>query len=213
MGFGYPKEERDGLIAGDPELHGLLSSVVDGDGIVRFRVGGLNSIAHLLPKAHGRCGVYELTFADGERYVGQAVDVVTRFCAHRRTWSDIVELAFRRVSRTHLDEVERAQIRRREAAGVRLRNVVHTMGRLGASELDVLLPPAEQQRWLVGHGPREVRLADRPNDTVLHHRGRHRFARLTADPRFTDELTLSPVRGSSGLPASSTWTWCARARR
>ncbi|NGM14254.1 GIY-YIG nuclease family protein [Verrucosispora sioxanthis] len=161
---------------------------MDGVEVVRLEVGGLNSIAHLLPKTRGRCGVYELTFADGQRYVGQAVDVVTRFCAHRRTWSDIVEIAFQRVNRSQLDEAERDQIRRREAAGVQLRNVVHTAGRLGASELDVLLPPAEQRRWLIDHKPQIVRLGSRPHDPVLHHRGRYRFTRLTADPRFTDEL-------------------------
>ncbi|WP_167945234.1 GIY-YIG nuclease family protein [Micromonospora sp. NRRL B-16802] len=161
---------------------------VDDHEVVRLKIVGLNSIAHLLPKARGRCGVYELTFADGQRYVGQAVDVVTRFCAHRRTWSDMVEIAFERVSRAQLDKVERDQIRRREAAGVQLRNVVHTTGRLGASELDVLLPSAEQRRWLADHQPGIVRLGDRPVDSVLQHRSRHRFNRLQADPRFTDEL-------------------------
>ncbi|MGC5288945.1 GIY-YIG nuclease family protein [Micromonospora sp. DT231] len=156
--------------------------------VVRLKVDGLNSIAHLLPKARGRCGVYELAFADGQCYVGQAVDVVTRFCAHRRTWSDIMEIVFERVVRSQLDEVERDQIRRREAAGAQLRNVVHTTGRLGASELDVLLPPSEQRRWLADHQPREIRLRDRPNDSVLRHRSHHRFKRLQADPRFTDEL-------------------------
>ncbi|MCI4061605.1 GIY-YIG nuclease family protein [Micromonospora sp. R77] len=149
---------------------------------------GLNSIAHLLPRARGRCGVYELTFADGERYVGQAVDVVARFGQHRRTWTDIVELAFRQVGRDRLDEVERDQIRRREAAGVPLRNVVHTTGRLGTSDLDLHLSPPEQRRWLTDHQPHQVRLDARPDDPVLHRRSRHRFDRLQADPRFTDEL-------------------------
>ena len=168
---------------------GLLSCRVHGPGIDRLKVDGLSSIAHLLPKTRGRCGVYELTFADGERYVGQAVDVVARFGAHRRTWTDIVEIAFQRVSRDRLDDVERDQIRRREAAGVQLRNVVHTTGRLGASDLDLLLPLPQQQCWLDDHQPHQVRLDDRPDDSVLRRRTRHRFDRLRADPRFTNELT------------------------
>ncbi|MEV0430580.1 GIY-YIG nuclease family protein [Micromonospora sp. NPDC050495] len=166
----------------------LLSFGVDASGVDRLTVDGLNSIAHLLPKAGGRCGVYELTFADGERYVGQAVDVVARFGAHRKTWTDIVEIAFRRVPRDRLDEVERDQIRWREAAGARLRNVVYTTGRLGASDLDLLVPPSEQRRWLADHQPREIRLADRPDDPVVRRRTRHRFDRLRTDSRFSGEL-------------------------
>lgn len=161
---------------------------MDSAEVVRLKVAGLNSIAHLLPKTGGRCGIYELTFADGQRYVGQAVDVVARFHVHHRKWSDIVELAFERVDSSQLDKVERERIREREAAGVRLRNVVHTAGRLGASELDLLMPAEEQQRWLADHQPTEVRLRQRPDNPVPNHRSRHQFNRLRADPRFTDEL-------------------------
>lgn len=161
---------------------------MDSREVDRLKVAGLNSIAHLLPKAGGRCGIYELTFADGQRYVGQAVDVVARFHHHRRTWSDIVEIAFQPVDSSQLDKVERERIRQREAAGVRLRNVVHTTGRLGASELDLLMPAEEQRRWLADHQPAEVRLGKRPDSPVPSHRGRHQFNRLRADPRFTDEL-------------------------
>lgn len=171
-----------------PVARRLLSFGVDGSGIDRLNVDGLHSIAHLLPKTRGRCGVYELTFADGERYVGQAVDVVARFGAHRMTWTDIVEIAFRRVPRDQLDDVERDQIRRREVAGVRLRNVVHTTGRLGTSDLDLLVPPPEQRRWLADHQPREIRLGDRPDDPVLRRRTRHQFDRLRTDSRFSSEL-------------------------
>ena len=132
---------------------------MDGPEVDQLTVDGVGSIAHLLPKSRGRCGIYELTFADGERYVGQAVDVVARFGMHRRKWHDIVEIAFRRVPRDRLDDEEREQIRRRESAGVRLRNVVHTAGRLGAAELDRVLPPPRQQRWLAGHEPCPIPLA------------------------------------------------------
>ncbi|MEK8104394.1 GIY-YIG nuclease family protein [Micromonospora sp. M12] len=156
--------------------------------VVRLKVVGLNSIAHLLPRSLGRCGVYELTFADGQRYVGQAVDVVARFGTHRQRWSDIVDVAFQRVVRSQLDRTERDQIRRREAAGVQLRNVVHTTGRLDAGDLDLLLTPAEQRRWLTDHQPSPVRPDDRPDDPDVRRRSRHRFDQLQADPRFTDEL-------------------------
>ncbi len=154
----------------------------------RLTVDGVGSIAHLLPRSRGRCGIYELTFADGERYVGQAVDVVARFGMHRQKWHDIVEIAFRRVPRDRLDDEEREQIRRRESAGVRLRNVVHTAGRLGAAELDLILPPSEQERWLAGHEPCPIPLALREGDADLRRRTRHQFDRLRADARFTDGM-------------------------
>ncbi|WP_433125510.1 hypothetical protein ACQPWW_23235 [Micromonospora sp. CA-240977] len=74
-------------------LYAPLTCNVDSHEVVRQTVGGLISIAYLLPKARGRCGLYESAFADGQRYVRQAVDAVARFCAHRRTWSVIVEIA------------------------------------------------------------------------------------------------------------------------
>ncbi|MBQ1066091.1 MULTISPECIES: GIY-YIG nuclease family protein [unclassified Micromonospora] len=154
----------------------------------RVAVDGAGSIAHLLPRSRGRCGIYELTFADGERYVGQAVDVVARFGMHRQKWHDIVEIAFRRVPRDRLDEEERDQIRRRESAGVRLRNVVHTAGRLGAADLDRILPPPRQQRWLAGHEPCRIPLALGEGDPDLRRRTRHQFDRLRADARFTAEM-------------------------
>jgi hypothetical protein len=176
----------------------------------RLSVAGLDSIARLLPRADGRCGIYELTFADGERYVGQAVDVVARFRTHRRTWTDIVELTFRRVDPARLDEVEREQIRRREAAGVRLRNVVHTTGRLGVTDLDEHLSPAEQARWLTDHQPHRVRLDDRPTDPVLRRRSSHRFDRLRVDPRFTDELAAlvgDYLRLTVPVPERTEWSF------
>jgi hypothetical protein len=92
----------------------------------RLPVTGLYSIAHLLPKSKRRCGIYVLSFRNGDRYVGQALDVAVRFAAHRRTYpDDIVDVAFRRVPCSQLDAMERAEISRLHKAGIPLRNVVH----------------------------------------------------------------------------------------
>jgi hypothetical protein len=93
----------------------------------QHRVGRLYSVAHLFPKAE-RCGIYVLTFANGERYVGQSVNVVTRFRTHRRTWNDIEFLDFCPCSRAKLDQLERAVIKDQRAAGYRLRNITHALG-------------------------------------------------------------------------------------
>lgn len=57
------------------------------------------SIAALVPERH-RCGVYILEFANGERYVGQTLDVVHRYRSHRHGsqhhtgWHDVVGIGF-----------------------------------------------------------------------------------------------------------------------
>ncbi|WP_306212578.1 tetratricopeptide repeat protein [Actinoplanes sp. RD1] len=149
-----------------------------------FPAAGVRSIAHLVPRAADRCGIYELRFANGDRYVGQAVDVVTRFSTHRLNYPDIVEVAFWRVPRAELNAVEREGIRHREQQGVRLRNVVHTSGRLGASDFDIVVPPAEQDAWL-DSAPSDIIDQDmRPQYPALRRDNHPGFARLIADPRF-----------------------------
>src|SRR4051812_19361097 len=88
----------------------------------RYDVSGLFSIAHLLPRSKGRTGVYVLGFSDGERYVGQAVDAVSRFATHRRRWSDIVSFDFCRVPPGGLDQVERDTIAEYQRRG-HVRNI------------------------------------------------------------------------------------------
>ncbi|GIE78693.1 hypothetical protein Aph02nite_46430 [Actinoplanes philippinensis] len=113
-----------------------------------------------------------LLFGNGDRYVGQAVDVSSRFGAHRRNHpGDIVELGFRRVSRGQLDAVEQSEIARLERAGVSLRNVAGLDGRLDAPDFDQLITPEEQQSWLTA--PRSAKVAeidDRPDDPKHRHR-------------------------------------------
>src|SRR5215470_5714031 len=57
-------------------------------------VAGGQSVASQLPAADGRCGIYVLSFDDGQLYVGQAKDVVRRFGDHRQTYADIAEMHF-----------------------------------------------------------------------------------------------------------------------
>lgn len=151
-------------------------------------VQGLPSVAHLFPKARGRCGVYTLHFANGEQYIGQAVDVSTRFHVHRRTYADIVAIQFQVVPRGDLDTVEQTAIRDTQAAGVPLRNVTHALGRLYASPFDALVTIDEQHRWL--HDQEHPGLAGseqidtRVEAPAQRQRHLHRFQRLIADPRF-----------------------------
>lgn len=62
-----------------------------------------------------RCGIYIVEFRDGDRYVGQAIDVIRRFSDHRRRWEGIIGIQFRAVPREGLNDAERQMVRLVEA--------------------------------------------------------------------------------------------------
>lgn len=93
-------------------------------------------------------GIYILSFNNGEEYVGQTVNFMQRFTAHRRRWNDIKSIRFAAVPRTQLDHAEQEVINQRKDAGKRLRNLLLTSHPLGSSALDVTITPQEQQQWL-----------------------------------------------------------------
>jgi hypothetical protein len=146
------------------------------------RVSRLYSVAHLFPKAE-RCGVYILGFTGGERYVGQSVNVVTRFGTHRRTYGDIEFLDFCPCPRARLAELERAVIQGQRDCGFQLRNVTHARGPLGESDLDPLISPAEQYAWLNdgGETPDVPSRVDDPEQRERHHAT---YLRLRQHPWF-----------------------------
>jgi hypothetical protein len=111
-------------------------------------VSSLFSIAHLFGSSKKRCGIYFLTFQSGLFYVGQAVDVVRRFSQHRRIHDDIVGFSFIPIFKTELDETEKALIFRAESLGLKLTNAVHVTSIEGDTDLDLVMPPAEQESWL-----------------------------------------------------------------
>lgn len=106
------------------------------------------SIADLFFKKTSRCGIYVLGFADGERYVGQSIDVVKRFAQHRLVHGAISSFTFRRVPREDLSRFERECIHLLEAHGIRLRNLDHMSVLQGERDLDLIVTPDEQIQWL-----------------------------------------------------------------
>ncbi|MEV4344982.1 tetratricopeptide repeat protein [Actinoplanes sp. NPDC049596] len=140
-------------------------------------------IAEQLPAAESRCGIYVLSFSDGQLYVGQAVNVVSRLGDHRKTYTDIVEAHFWPVPLPALDAFEQHAIRILQGEGFLLRNVTYAAGRLGAGGLDDIVSSLEQQEWLASaasdHLGDEVR-PDRPQVRIAN---QGRFDRVAADPR------------------------------
>ncbi|NIK61477.1 GIY-YIG nuclease family protein [Kribbella shirazensis] len=149
----------------------------------RFSVSGLHSVAHLFPKAQ-RCGVYILEFGNGERYVGQAVDVVRRFGNHRRIFGDIVVIEFAPCRRAELSDLERRMIQQQRARGYELRNIVHGLGPLGDSDLDPLILPSEQHAWLTDPDVAFLDDGIRAPDDELRRKHRPRYQRLKKHPAF-----------------------------
>lgn len=179
------------------------------------QVHDLNSVAHLFPRNKPRCGVYVLTFDDGERYVGQASNIVGRFAAHRGRWNDIRTLDFTRVPGRSLDAVERDLIRDHLQCST-LRNITHALGtgtRDEVPDLDLIVDESDQIAWLTGEEPSED-VADRVDDTELRPKGREKYHRLSTHvlgPRAV-RLTRLYVHSTMLRPRATELTfWSASA--
>jgi hypothetical protein len=149
----------------------------------QYPVGRLASVAHLFPPAE-RCGVYILEFANGERYVGQTVNVVGRFGSHRRVHGDIEYLQFRRCPRAGLTALETAMIGRQRDAGYKLRNITHALGPLGDSDLDPVVLRAEQDAWLNDPDGGFGDQGERVDDPVQRREHHARYLRLSQEDTF-----------------------------
>lgn len=159
---------------------------------------GRQSVADLY-KPKQRCGIYVLRFANGERYVGQAVDVVRRFAQHTRTHSDITGVTFQVVSKTDLNRVERQFIHTCEAAGLPLRNLAHMSVVQGETDLDLVLTPDEQRAW----AERETELFDTEQhvqDDDLRRRHRRKFEQFMTLPFAEDALKILGLYLNMSIP-------------
>jgi len=141
-----------------------------------------------------------MCFSNGEFYAGQAVDVTRRYAQHRKTHSDIEQMAFKQVPRGKLDEEERSLIWRLERQGWPLRNVTFASIPKGESDFDLVMPPEEQERWLgdlgyAGEG------GERLIDPELRRRYRGRFQRFLEMPRAEEALDVLRTYVKVGVPA------------
>jgi hypothetical protein len=130
-------------------------------------------------------GIYRLRFANGQAYVGQAVDVLRRLEQHRQRWDDIVGVDFR-AEAGDLSKAEVDTVRHFEKSGY-LRNSLLTIHPHGASPLDAVVPRAVQDRWLAGEGV-EPAGAERGGDTSAQPSGR--FQRLRAHEDYDGVVQL-----------------------
>lgn len=150
----YPNEETE-IDCASPSTSDLKYS--------RFDVSELTSISALIPAQ--RRGIYVLEFRNGEYYVGQSQNIVRRFAQHRHgntnhaeAWDDIKKLWFMPVPETlNLTEIEITEIRRFRKLGKPLRNRALNFGHDQPSPLNMLITVEDQQSWVLGEGPYDLR--------------------------------------------------------
>lgn len=114
----------------------------------RWPTPELTSLASHFRPGDSRCGVYILEFTNGQRYVGQSVDVVRRFAAHKRRWPDIIAMQFLAVDQARLGEVERQAISHELRADHGLRNIDLVNSSWQASPLDAEVDRPLQVSWV-----------------------------------------------------------------
>ncbi|AZI44331.1 GIY-YIG nuclease family protein [Deinococcus psychrotolerans] len=161
-------------------------------------VVGQASVARLYA-AGQRCGIYVLGFADGERYVGQALDVTKRYLNHRKTYADLIQLSFKRVSAEALDAEEQRCIHTLEAGGMLLRNFTHMSVVRGSRAFDEVVTPEEQAAWLRSDPDFQDDEAH-VHDESLRRRQRHKFEQFMTLPHAQEALTLLGLYLMSTLP-------------
>jgi hypothetical protein len=161
---------------------------------------GRATIADLIPTAQ-RCGIYVLHFGDGQHYVGQSVEVTSRFLAHRHNYPDIHRLSFKAVPRELLDVEERRAVHQFEQAGLALRNIALVSWPIGVSRFDQVMAAEDQERWLADlhwvddRGPRGA-------DKSLRHRTAHKYVQLLGRPDHEEAIKLARAYVRSALPAA-----------
>jgi hypothetical protein len=172
-------------------------------------VQGRASIADLFPLGK-RCGLYILHFANGEIYAGKALDVTRRYVQHRKVHSDIEKISFRRVDQDKLSDEERALIWELEQSGRHLRNIVFTSIPKGESDFDLIMPVAEQERWL-----QDLRTIETSGERVIepelrrkYRRTFERFLQLPHADQAIDVLKAYVHRGIPAFQRGEVSFWC-----
>lgn len=163
---------------------------------------GLRSVSHLFGKTKPRCGIYLLAFDDGALYIGQAVDVVRRFAQHRKNYPDIAGFSFLPTPKGRLDKVEIDLIHRADRAKLSLRNCEHVSNVAGETDLDYLISPDEQERWLAQ--PLEMNASDTSSRMRLppQHESRHahNYRQFLAHPYHEEVVEMLRLYINRCLP-------------
>lgn len=143
---------------------------IDAGGGIKFQRFVLEPGMSIVPLIQNhRRGIYVLEFADGCRYVGLSVNVVSRFTthvhgsSHHEGWKDIVALRFREMPEGNLREAEIDEILRQQSLGYELRNKDLNFGHRQKTKLDDEVSVEDQKHWALGDGQYDLpNLDERP---------------------------------------------------
>ena len=108
----------------------------------------LKSIANFFPYKKNRCGIYLLMLPSGCFCIGKSKTVVRRFAQHLAAHEKILGFSFIPTKISRLDATERDLIFRAQALGLVLTNSTHVAHIVGETDLDLVVPPDQQERWL-----------------------------------------------------------------
>lgn len=147
--------------------------------------------------------MYVLEYADGTRYVGQAVDVVRRYAQHRHAGGPIEAVEFCPVPEADLDQVERAMIGHEEQRGP-IRNHRHASEVRGPSKLDPVVTIDDQLAWLNG-----ATALDNDEAGV---RSDNQKQRLAGQKRFEELLAAPGAEVATNVLQSFLWSTVPRPR-
>jgi len=163
-----------------------------------FYVEGREAVANLLPK-NSRCGIYVLHFRDETYYVGQSVDVIRRYVEHRRNYSDIIKLSFKKVDFSGLDYEERYIRNAFQDNGLKLRGVVGIYSLLGETDFDLIMFKSEQENWL--NNPHNYDYSgSRMINPALRKTHEGKYKNLMRKPLFQDAIEVLRKYVRVGIP-------------
>lgn len=146
---------------------------------VSYDVRQIDSVAIIFVGAKTLRGIYRLTFANGEQYAGQTVNIVTRYASHRRRWADIIQLEFFPIPTGDLNGPERALISITEKISS-VRNLQLTGRPGGSKDLEIEVATGES---VVLPWDRRARI--RPGQNPIS-RPLEKFYELTALPEYPE---------------------------
>ena len=145
-----------------------------------------HSIADLVPLRRRR-GLYVLHARD-EHYLGRTESFPRRYREHLSRHPDVHAMSLLPLPAGDLHETEQRYIRDLERAGFTLRNTAGmSMPTTTGSDLDDLIPPADQARWRAGEG---LRWQGRNQDPGVRRRQERKVQRYLTSPQAAEQLAL-----------------------
>lgn len=156
-------------------------------------VATLRSIAHLFGSSKSRCGIYLLKFTGERYYIGQALDVVRRFGQHRKNYDDIIGISFIPTPKKSLNEVEINLIKEAERLSIKLLNTVHATNIIGDTDLDLVISPESQTKWLESPAEWNLAVSNRNGIELPPHqvdRFANQFSKFSKNANYDDSLQL-----------------------